>query len=50
MNTKMSGFIWFSKMFAFLCLLDGSSLSIGMVNPSAANKVTFIQSQKSKEF
>ena len=32
MNTNMTGFRWFSKMFASLCL-DESSLSIGRVNP-----------------
>ena len=31
MNTDMTGFRWFSILFALLCALDESSLSIGRV-------------------
>ena len=32
-NTNITGFRWFSKLFASLCAFDKSSLSIGNVNP-----------------
>ena len=34
MNTYMTGFRWFSKMFAFLCFGRKNSLSIGRVKPA----------------
>ena len=38
MNTNMTGFRWFIKIFAFLCL-DESSLSIGRVKDEQKKKM-----------
>ena len=49
MNTNMTGFRWFSKIFEFLCLGQNYSLSIGRVNPFNAT-ATFVQRTRTQIF